>query len=160
MEVFGANRCARYQLHFDNHFGAAAYSNGLWSGSTCYRFYIARYYIRSMRFQFCIDSKKEISDTDYSSGLIVSIGIAAILYFLLFVCAPQIADFYNVDELIKITRVLALLLFPGAITSIQIAKLTRELQFKPLFFASTSATLASAFIGIFWHGNSVASGRW
>lgn len=100
-------------------------------------------------FNSALIQKKEISDTDYSSGLIVSIGIAAILYFLLFVCAPQIADFYNVDELIKITRVLALLLFPGAITSIQIAKLTRELQFKPLFFASTSATLASAFIGIF-----------
>lgn len=100
-------------------------------------------------FNSALIQKRSASNTDYSSGLIVSLVIAAFLYAILFVSAPFIAKFYDVEELVSITRVLSLLLFPGAVTSIQIAKLTRELQFKPLFFASTSATLASAGIGIY-----------
>ena len=105
-------------------------------------------------FNSALIQKREIKDVDYSSCLLVSIFIAAGLFMVLFVSAPIIARFYKNDILIPITRVLSLLLFPGAINSIQIAKLTRELKFKSLFFCSTLSTFTSACVGIFlaWKG--------
>lgn len=104
-------------------------------------------------FNSALIQKKEITGTDYSSCLLVSIAIAALLYTGLYMVAPFIAQFYRMDILKPITRVLALVLFPGAINSIQIAKLTRELRFKVLFVSSTTATVLSAGVGIFlaWH---------
>lgn len=105
-------------------------------------------------FNSALIQKKAAKDVDYSSSLLVSVAIAIALYALLFFGAPLIASFYGNSALVEITRVLALVLLPGSINSIQIAKLTREMKFKCLFFASTTATITSALVGIFaaWKG--------
>lgn len=92
--------------------------------------------------------KKEVDETDLSSAFWVSLGIAAALYLLLFLLAPVISAFYAMPELSTVLRVLALVLFPGALVSVQNAVIARLMQFKKLMLASLLATLLSGAVGI------------
>ena len=92
--------------------------------------------------------KKVVDQIDYSSVLYVSLGIAGILYIVLFFSAPLIARIYTNDGLTLILRVLALLLFPGAFNSIQNAIISRTMQFKRLFYSSVGAGIVSGIVGV------------
>jgi O-antigen/teichoic acid export membrane protein len=92
--------------------------------------------------------KKVVDEVDFSSVFYVSLGIAGILYVVLFVSAPAIAGFYNQKILIPVLRVMALTLFPGAFNSIQNAIISRNMQFKKLFYSSVGAGLVSGVVGI------------
>lgn len=92
--------------------------------------------------------KKDSDDLDFSSVFIASLGIATILYALLFFFAPFIAEFYSNDALIPVIRVLSLTLFLGAINSVQIAYISRNMMFKKLFYRSLGAIIPSGILGI------------
>ena len=91
---------------------------------------------------------KDVDDNDFSSVFWVSLGIAGILYLAIFLSAPLIAQFYNMPEIIAPLRVLALMLFPGAFNSVQLAKVRREMDFKKVFYSSIGAIIASGAAGI------------
>lgn len=93
--------------------------------------------------------KKVVDQVDYSSVLYISLGIAVILYCLLYFTAPLIGVFYNNDSLVLVLRVLALTLFPGAFNSIQNAIVSRTMQFKRLFYSSVGAGVVSGIVGIY-----------
>jgi len=93
--------------------------------------------------------KKVVDQVDYSSVLYISLGIAAILYSLLYLTAPLIGVFYDNDSLVLVLRVLALTLFPGAFNSIQNAIVSRTMQFKRLFYSSVGAGIVSGIVGIY-----------
>lgn len=92
--------------------------------------------------------KQNVDELDYSSVFYVSLGIAILLYGILYVCAPWIADFYRMEELESVLRVLALILLPGALNSIQNAKIAREMKFKKLMYSSMGAAVISGIVGI------------
>ena len=85
--------------------------------------------------------KKDADETDFSSVAIYCFSLATLLYMLLFLGAPAIAAFYKMPQLSKILKVLALVLFPGALSSIQLAFLTKKLLFNLQFFASITASV-------------------
>ncbi len=91
---------------------------------------------------------EKISEDDYDSVFWSSLGISAFLYAILFVFAPNICNFFNLPLLVDPFRVLALIIFPGAINSVQQAKLSRELEYKSVFKASLISILISGIIGI------------
>ena len=93
--------------------------------------------------------KKVVDQVDYSSVLYISLGIAGILYCLLYFTAPLIGVFYDNDSLVLVLRVLALTLFPGAFNSIQNAIVSRTMQFKRLFYSSVGAGIVSGIVGIY-----------
>lgn len=105
-------------------------------------------------FNTALIQKPVATSIDYCAGAFCSLMIALFLYGLFFIGAPGIAAVYNRVELVAMTRVLAVVLFPGAFNSIQIAKLARELRFKAIFFSGMGATILSALIGILfaWQG--------
>ncbi len=92
--------------------------------------------------------KKEVDDTDLSSAFYVSLGIASVLYGTLFFCAPLIATFFDSPVLTSALRVLALILFPGAMLSIQNAVVARQMQFRKLMLLSLTSTVVSGAVGI------------
>lgn len=92
--------------------------------------------------------KKKVDEVDYSSVFYVSLGIAVVLYIVLFIASPYIASFYNMPELSNILKVLALILIPGAFNSIQNAIVAREMQFKKLLYSTMAAVIISGSIGI------------
>lgn len=100
-------------------------------------------------FNTSLIQSKELDEDDYSSVFWVSLGVAGILYAVIFVAAPRIASFYSMDEIVTPLRVLALMLFPGALNSIQVAKISRELNFKKAFASNVSAIIVSGIVGVF-----------
>ena len=92
--------------------------------------------------------KKVVDSVDYSSVFFLSLGIASVLYVILYCTAPFIASFYDNLGLIPVLRVLALTLFPGAFNSIQNAIVSRTMQFRRLFYSSVGAGFISGIVGI------------
>ncbi len=91
---------------------------------------------------------KEVTEEDYSSVFWVTLGMAGILYTAIFFGAPYVAVFYDMPDIILPLRVLALMLFPGAINSVQIAKVSKELDFRKVFTSNVLAIIFSGIIGI------------
>lgn len=92
---------------------------------------------------------KDVTEEDYSSVFWVSLGVAGILYMLLFFASPIIANFYGMPDIVWPFRILAIMLFPGALQSVQLAKISREMNFKKVFVSNIGAIVFSGIIGIF-----------
>ena len=99
-------------------------------------------------FNTALIQRKEIKEEDYSSVLWVSWIIAGGMYIAIYFCAPLIGEFYNIPEVVAPLRVLALMLFPGAFNSVQLAKVSREMDFKKIFFSSIGGAVFSGVVGI------------
>ena len=99
-------------------------------------------------FNTALIQNKDVTENDYSSVFWVSLGIAVLLYAALFVFAPIIAGFYQMPDIVNPFRVLALMLIPGALNSVQVAKISREMDFKKLFFSNVIGIVLSGITGI------------
>ena len=99
-------------------------------------------------FNTALIQNKDVTEDDYSSVLWVSLGIATILYGVIFFASPLIGIFYDMPDIVKPMRVLALMLFPGALNSIQLAKVSREMDFRKVFFGNIGGAIVSGIIGI------------
>jgi teichuronic acid exporter len=92
--------------------------------------------------------KKDADDIDFSTAFYFSIGISALAYTILFISAPFIADFYKTDILSNLLRVLAVVLFSGAVNSVQYAYISRKLMFKHYSISTVISSLISGIFGI------------
>jgi len=99
-------------------------------------------------FNTALIQNKNVTEEDYSSVFWISMAIAGVLYGLIFLFAPAIAVFYEMPEIVSPLRVLALTLFPGALNSIQLAKVSRELDFKKVFYGNVLGMLTSGIASI------------
>lgn len=99
-------------------------------------------------FNTALIQNKDVTEEDYSSVFWVTMLIAVFLYVVLFISAPFIAQFYNMPDLVSPFRVLCLVLFPGALNSIQLAKISRKMDFKKVFRSNVAAILVSGIVGI------------
>ena len=99
-------------------------------------------------FGIALVQKKGADETDFNSIFWLSVGISSALYLTLFIGAPYISAFYDEPSLTLITRVLGIRLIFSAINSIQHAYVQKTMQFKRLFFTSTSSAILSGVAGI------------
>lgn len=99
-------------------------------------------------FNTALIQNKDVTEEDYSSVFWVSFGIAGVLYGVIFATAPLIGSFYKMPDLVTPLRVLALMLFPGALNSVQLAKVSREMDFRKVFFSNVAAILVAGGVGI------------
>ena len=81
------------------------------------------------------------SDLDQSSVFYVNLGISLLLYALLFFIAPVIATYFNISELLVLSRVAFLVIILNAFSIIQNANLNRNLRFRELSKANICAIL-------------------
>ncbi|MGE4588696.1 MAG: lipopolysaccharide biosynthesis protein [Acidaminococcaceae bacterium] len=100
-------------------------------------------------FNAALIQKEKIDEVDLSTVFYTSIIISCILYAILYLYAPYIANFYGDMQMTSVVRVLSLMLFFGAINSIQIAKFAREMAFQHMFYSSFGAAIFSGILGIF-----------
>lgn len=108
---------------------------------------IAEMFIESGFFSALVQNK-DVTEEDYSSVLWLSLSVAAVMYGLVFLGAPLIADLYEIPDIEAPLRVLALMLFPGALNLIYEAKATREMDFKKVFYGSTAGAIISGVVGM------------
>lgn len=99
-------------------------------------------------FNTALIQKAKIKEVDISTVFYFSLLVSFIFYILLFITAPLIADFYGQKIIIQIVRVVALSLFPGALNSVQLAILTRNMEFKKILKSSVFASIISSILGI------------
>lgn len=91
---------------------------------------------------------KNPSEQDFSTVYLVNVVLSVLFYFLLFFCAPVIAEFYKQPLLRSLTRVLALVLIISSVASIQGTLLTIRVDFKTKTYISIITSVVSGLIGI------------
>lgn len=92
--------------------------------------------------------KKKCSDIDFSTAFVTNLSISIIIYFLLFILAPYISEFYDEPSLTKITRVLSINFVLGAFNIVHRAKLMAEVNFKSLAIINFGGTIIGGCVGI------------
>lgn len=99
-------------------------------------------------FSTALIQRKDVNEDDYSSVFWVSLLIAVALYISIFFLSPVIANFYNMPEIIAPFRILGLMLIPGAFNSVQLAKVSRAMNFKKIFISNLMGMVTAGGIGI------------
>ncbi|MBL6444369.1 MAG: lipopolysaccharide biosynthesis protein [Holdemanella sp.] len=92
--------------------------------------------------------KKDADDLDFSSVFYFNFVICIILYLIMFVSAPFIADFYKDSSLVSIVRVISLTLIISGVKGVQQSYVSRHMLFKRFFFSTIGGTIFSAILGI------------
>lgn len=108
---------------------------------------IANVFVQS-GFGTALVQKKQADEMDFSSVCYFEIVLAAGMYGILYLAAPIIASYYEIEELRAIVRVLAVVLFPGAVISVQTAYVSRKMEFRGLFLSTLVASVVSGAVSI------------
>ena len=99
-------------------------------------------------FSSALIRKKDVTDDDYNTSFIVNLGLSLLLYALVFLASPLIADFFGREELIWLTRVSSLIMIIGALAIVQQTRLTKRIDFKTQTKITLTASITSGVIGI------------
>ena len=91
---------------------------------------------------------KDVTEEDYSTVFYISLLLSVVMIVVLFVSAPFIGQYYNLNTLILPLRIYALALIFGAFNSVQIARMQRNMQFKSMMICTLIATIASGTLGV------------
>ena len=92
--------------------------------------------------------KKNATDNDYNTVFICNFGMSLMLYAVVFLCAPLIANFFERQELIALVRVSSLGLIIGALGMVQRTRLTKRIDFKTQTNITLVSTIVSGIVGI------------
>ena len=92
--------------------------------------------------------RKDCQDIDFSTAFVANVGMSLMIYVVLFLTAPLIADFYDEPILTDITRILSLNFVLGSFNIVQRAKLMANVDFKSLAQINVISTIVSGIIGI------------
>ena len=92
--------------------------------------------------------KKNASNDDYNTAFIVNLGVSLLLYAVIYLCSPFIADFFHRKELVALTQVSSLGMIIGALGLVQQTRLTKRLDFKTQTKITIVASVASGIVGI------------
>lgn len=95
-----------------------------------------------------IVQKKDADELDVNTMLCCSVATSFLLYLIIFFAAPFIADFYEMDIIRSILRVLGLRLLISGVNSIQRAWIQKRMLFKRFFISTLFGTIISAIVGI------------
>lgn len=91
---------------------------------------------------------KDRSDKDFCTIFFVNCGLSILMYTILALSAPYIANFYNQPPLTNIIRVYSLTLIIGAFAAINSVQLTIDLRYKTSTLISTSSAIVSGCVGL------------
>ena len=105
-------------------------------------------------FASALIQKKDRTEVDYSTVFFFNVVISLVLYAIIFISAPWIADFYSIPVLTDVTRVVSLALIINGLTIIQTAKLSIELNFHLQAIADISSVLIGGLLALYlaYHG--------
>ncbi len=92
--------------------------------------------------------KKKVSREQYTGVLYFNILLSIALYLILFFTAPFIADFFQMPELVALSRFIFLAIIFNSFGLIQIIILTKEFKFKTLTLTNIIALGISSIITI------------
>lgn len=92
--------------------------------------------------------KVKVSDIDADTVFYTNLMISFLVYGIFWFSAPYISNFYDKPQLIDLTRVMSLLVIINSFKIIQIAQLTRSINFKRQTKATLLAAIISGSLGV------------
>lgn len=92
--------------------------------------------------------KKDPSKEDYSTIFFWNLGMAVILYVILYFSAPFISDFYHIPLLCSVLRVQGIILFIYAFNIVQNNILRKNMRFKVLSIITIATSITSLVVTI------------
>lgn len=107
-------------------------------------------------FNFIVDSgftnalirKNDATDKDYNTMFIVNICVSVVLFGLMYLGAPLVAEFFQRPELTDLCRVMGIVVIINALSLVQNTILTKRLDFKTRTKASFISSVTSGVVGI------------
>ena len=99
-------------------------------------------------FMAALCNRREPTHEEYNAVFWFNLLVSASLYIILWFCAPLIADFYGMEELIPLARVLFLGFLFSAFGTVQRAYLFGHLQVRQMSICSLTAMLLSSIVGV------------
>ena len=100
-------------------------------------------------FASALIQKKDRTEVDYSTVFFFNVVVSLVLYAIIFISAPWIADFYSLPILTGVTRVVSLALIINGLTIIQTAKLSIELNFHLQAIADISSVIMGGLLALY-----------
>lgn len=100
----------------------------------------------------------DATDEDFSTVFWMSLGLSILLYSIVYIIAPLIGAFYEMDRIVWPLRGLSLVLIVNSLNSVQVARVTRDLQMKKIFQSTIVSVFVSAASGIY--AACVGAGLW
>lgn len=91
---------------------------------------------------------KTVNELDLSTAFSGNLGIAAVVYFLVFLLSGQIAVFFGEPILELMVQVLGIGILINSFRIVQVAILSRKMDFRSQMLAATVGTITSGFIAI------------
>lgn len=90
----------------------------------------------------------DLEESDYSTVFIFNLLVSLGVYFIIFISAPFIADFYHQPILTNVTRIYALSFVFSAFGSVQNTILTKAMNFKKQTLLTIPALLAGSIVAL------------
>lgn len=91
---------------------------------------------------------KQVSDLDLSTVFHANLLLSLLAYSLIYFAAPYIATFYSQPELTSLVRVMGLVVFINATKIVQVAILSRNMNFKHQMKANTLGVIVSGCLAL------------
>lgn len=93
-------------------------------------------------------NKKDASQKDYDTVFWFTAGSSVVLYVILFLCTPLIADFYRIPELKPLGRIVFLGFVFSSLCIVPMVRLQKELQIKKQSLLLLLVTIISGICGV------------
>lgn len=91
---------------------------------------------------------KHLDQEDYSTVFIANVVFGLFIYFISFLIAPFISNFYKIEILTTLIRIFALTFIITSFSSVQTALLTKKMLFKTQLFIAIPSLIISGIVGI------------
>lgn len=91
---------------------------------------------------------QDADDTDFSTVFYLNLGMSFLVYLTLFLAAPYIAGFYNQSILTNVIRLYCFSFIISAFSSIQLAILDKEMQFRKMMLYNIPGVFIGVTVGI------------
>lgn len=92
---------------------------------------------------------KNPTQEDYSTVFLFNLGGSIIIYIIIFMLAPYIANFYSQDILTNIVRWYAIIYIINAFSMIQLTRLTKLMDFKTQMIVAIPSSIISGSVGVY-----------
>ena len=92
--------------------------------------------------------KKDPKHIDYTSVFYWNLAASLVFFWILYFCAPPIARFYKIPELVAVLRVQSISLIIQAFSTVQSSQLQKQLRFKELSTRNIVATAVGTAVAI------------
>lgn len=100
-------------------------------------------------FNKALIQKEKADNEDYSSVFYINLVVSILMYGVMYLASPWIAEFYNQPLLIEMMRILSFVFIINAFSYVQKSRLQKQMRFRTLMFIHLPSVLVSAGVAIY-----------